>query len=197
MKLSQVLQTRGLQLTGFDWTCDPLSWIMGPKLEATGCITALKGGAHILVGEPCLQLNPRSEDMGRCRKPFSNPWECRFSMVGSVSEDSDRPGRQAFLSVLRPSLRDDRNFETLQGWSLALPRHSGSADACCRFLWAFFMHRPWFRMSISTRIHRDPLLLYNIFVLKRYSMFNAFLTACHTRKCFVVFGTFERLQQFR
>lgn len=55
------------------------------------------------------------------------------SMVGLVSEDSDRPGRQAFLSVLRPSLRDDRNFETLQGWSLALPRHSGSVAACPGF----------------------------------------------------------------
>lgn len=65
------------------------------------------------------------------RSPSATLENVGFSMVGLVSEDSDRPGRQAFLSVLRPSLRDDRNFETLQGWSLALPRHSGSVDACC------------------------------------------------------------------
>lgn len=158
MKLSQVLQNLRV---------DPWSWIiLGPKLEAQQDVL-LHSKLVLISLSVSLVCNFRSEDMGRCRKPLSNPEECGFSMVGLVSEDSDRPGRQAFLSVLRPSLRDDRNFETLQGWSLALPRHSGSADACCRFLWAFSIHRPWLRKSISTRIHHDPLVFVgDVFILR-------------------------------
>lgn len=64
MKLSQVLQNLRV---------DPWRWIiLGPKLEAQQDVL-LHSKLVLISLSVSLVCNFQSEDMGRCRKPLSNP----------------------------------------------------------------------------------------------------------------------------
>eukprot|EP00435_Cladocopium_sp_Y103_P018076 s5162_g4.t1 len=111
LQQAAVLNRERLQRTG----------AIGTSTISTKCLDFTQQAApeaDVVVAADLLYLRSASEALAR---------GCIAALrAGShiLVGDSDRPGRQAFLSVLRPALRGDRgNFERLQGWSLALPRH--------------------------------------------------------------------------